>query len=369
MKIGVITFWNSKDNYGQQLQCYAMQKYLEKLGHEPYLIRYDFACGGAGKSWLGQIRKLRKLVLPSTVLRNLEWRIFPREFEKFREKNIIQSVQIYHTAEELKLNVPQAEMYIVGSDQVWHFDKKGNVDDRIHAFMLDFGDAKTIRVAGAASWGVDTLSDTLVQKISPLLAKLNYVTVREHSGVKLCEMCGKDARIVYDPTMYLEADEYRNMYQKAKMRKPMQKYLLVYYINNGGRMPDLGKVYKWAKSRQLSVELITANGVLDIHHKSYVSVEEWLYLIDHAEYVITNSFHGCVFSCLFQKRFAVIRLSGKNESMNTRLDTFFELCNKKPVYLRNMNDLSVLEQESYLQKRIEIREEYMLHAHVKELLI
>lgn len=87
---------------------------------------------------------------------------------------------------------------------------------------------------------------------------------------------------------------------------------------------------------------VTGNSLVDKYKKTYATIPEWLYLIDNAEYVVTNSYHCCVFSLKFKKQFGVIPLSGNVSSMNTRLETLFAQWNTKERFIKNC-DLSVLE--------------------------
>lgn len=151
MKIGIITLWQSSDNYGQQLQCWALQQELIKLGHEPYLIRYDIE-HKLGQNKPSIMKKILKLLLVYPIvpffmrkikgkkeqklgtynaLRNVE-----RNFVNFRKDNIIMSNQVYTSLQNLKETPPKADAYIVGSDQVWAF-LLDNLENR--AMFLDFG--------------------------------------------------------------------------------------------------------------------------------------------------------------------------------------------------------------------------------------
>jgi hypothetical protein len=88
---------------------------------------------------------------------------------------------------------------------------------------------------------------------------------------------------------------------------------------------DIQKVYDFAKEKKLEVVYVTGNGVVDKREKLFATIPEWLYLIDNAEYIVTNSFHCCVFSSLFEKKFGVVKLKGKSAGMNTRIYTLFNL--------------------------------------------
>ena len=152
MKIGIVTFWSSKDNYGQLLQLFALQTFLKELGHEPFLIRYAF--------WKdNSIPKLFKeyFLLPWRIPRAIKNKIaerkvhksnivHERKFVEFLSENILYTEQIYST-KELINNPPIADCYITGSDQVWGALTPNPV------FFLQFGAKEIKRISFAASFG------------------------------------------------------------------------------------------------------------------------------------------------------------------------------------------------------------------------
>jgi hypothetical protein len=342
MKIGILTLWWSEDNYGQQLQCYALQKYLCNMGHDAYLIRYD-PRGDLEKTPI--YKKILKIFNPREIEIYINYKRkelsshkdnnkHPRFFSDFREKYIKQTEKIYTSWNELKTMPPDADIYVVGSDQVWNFYNYNvkKCHNLIHAFFLDFGTAKIKRISYAASWGGKHISSDLIREITPLLKRFNLVTVREKSGIEICHSCGfEDAKWVIDPTMLLKPDNYRELYVKPK-KKLLAPYIFFYYLNNGGSF-IIRDVYNWAEKKKMNVEYVGGNSNTDSFAKDYVTIPEWLYLIDHAEFVITNSFHCCIFSILFHKKFGAIRLTGSNCDMNERLDSLFQLFNIQPRYI------------------------------------
>lgn len=352
MKIGIMTFWGTKDNYGQVLQCYALQQYLKSLGHEPYLIRYRRELDYIKDSVL---RRFIKVFNPQKLYSYLHMRkrqklandvaVSPdRGFDAFYEKYIDLSEQEYFSFKELKENPPKADCYIVGSDQVWNFFglPAYRCINQINAMFLNFGDSNVKRVAYAASWGQITISNEYKNEIIPLLSKFNFVSVREKQGVQLCKQCEyNDAKWLCDPTLLLTADDYRKLYNSGgKIDKPKNPYLLFYYLDNGGNFKKKS-VFDFAKFNNLDVVYITANMTFDKFQKKYATIYEWLSLIDGAEYVVTNSFHCCVFSIIFNKKFGAIKLKGQGLAMNSRLSSLFELCNIKDRYIYE-DDFSVL---------------------------
>lgn len=367
MRIGILTYWWASDNYGQLLQCYALQRYLRDLGHEAFIIRYNYNNEGIRIKvpvWKRALKALNPVIFYKYFERKiLRKRILEinkvREFDVFRSKYISLSNDFYAKYENLSANPPEADVYIVGSDQVWNFsfaDFSG-VKNVVHAYMLDFGRENVKRISYAASWGVSAISDDLRKEITPLLKKFDYVSVREQKGLDLCKQCGVDnAEWVCDPTLLLDAESYRTLYRENEIRKPQKKYIFVYMLNNQYEF-NLDSIYRFAKERNLDVIFVTGNYKAEKRKLFYATISEWLYLIDNAEYVISNSFHCAVFSILFKKQFGLVKLSGIHSGMNTRLDSLFDLFSISERYIRD-DDFSILD-ASYEPKRKVIENHFM----------
>lgn len=352
MKIGILTFFWSQDNYGQLLQSYALQRYLKDKGNEVFLINYDYRkdiiktpffkrCLKALNLWkLSNYLLLKKHF--AAVLK--EQAKNDRKFDVFRKKYIEISKIEYNSIFELQTNAPAADIYIVGSDQVWNFllwDFK-QAKNIIHAYMLDFGSTITKKIAYAASWGITALPDEYKKEITPLLKTFYYVAVREKSGIALCRDCGRnDVEWVCDPTLLLSKEMYRSLYMENDIRKPEMKYILLYMLSNKSHF-DIQKVYDFAAEKKLEIVYVTGNGVVDNRTKYFATIPEWLYLIDNATYVISNSFHCGIFSSIFHKQYGIISLTGKDSGMNSRFMSLFELFGIEERYITN-DDFSVLD--------------------------
>lgn len=362
LKIGILTFWWSNDNYGQLLQCYALQKYLRDAGHDAFLIRYDSRNDFIRTPFILRCLKALNPVLLCKFLRHKiqykinskklleESKINDRHFDDFRAKYIVQSENVYTSYNQLKENPPEADVYIVGSDQVWNFyeHRLNQCRNLVHAYFLDFGSKQTKRISYAASWSCSDLRPDIFEEISPLLKKFDYVSVREKSGINLCRKCGYDtAEFRCDPTLLLLAEDYRSMYKEnygtSKRKNP---YLFLYMLNNVCDF-EIQKVYEFAERKNLEVVYVTGNGKIDRYEKTFATIPQWLSLIDNAEYVVTNSFHCCVFSLLFEKKFGVVPLTKTLAGMNSRIETLSEIFGIKPRWI--MEDeggvFSVLEEE------------------------
>lgn len=361
MKIGILTFWWTKDNYGQILQCYALQQFLKQQGHDAYLIRYDPRCDLKKTTLIKKIMKCfnpQKLYIHLDYLLNekknakkilIEENNNPRFFEIFFNENIKVSDKVYKTYNELKQNPPEADLYIVGSDQVWNPALYSDI--ALHAFFLDFGDKKIKRMSYAASWGRIDLNPKKTKEIIPLLKKFNYISVREKSGLELCKKCGvNNAFWVPDPTMLLNKFSYLNLIKNVDMEK-CNKYILLYILKNKFNF-DLNIVYDFASRNNLEVIYVTANGVSDNRKKVFPTVQEWISLINNAEYIITNSFHCAVFSTIFGKKYGIIPLSSYFKGMNSRFLSLFELYHIENRFITNSN-LEILKKEYVTNDTIE----------------
>jgi hypothetical protein len=337
MKIGIMTFWWSNDNYGQILQCYALQKYLRDIGHDVYLIRYDPRNDYVKISIFKKLFKALNLIKLFFYLKNIIIKILfhkrleklneQRRFVKFRADYIQQSEKIYYSYNELLKNPPEADIYIVGSDQVWNhatINNSGNIF-WLKSFFLDFGKPETIRIAYAASFSKTKVHNNIIKEISPLLKNFKYISVREKDGIHICEMCGiNDAEWVPDPTMLLNVFVYSFLFRNIQANKFKKPYCLLYLIKQAGKLP-VKEVLLWAKTRNINIYYVSANYHDDKYNKVYPTIPEWLYLISNAEYVITNSFHGTVFSLLFRKQFCVIKRKGNEAYLNNRIVSLFEI--------------------------------------------
>jgi hypothetical protein len=229
----------------------------------------------------------------------------------------------------------------VGSDQVWNpFNNKlSKVKKVLRAFFLDFGKVEIKRIAYAVSFGRDAITADFMTFCIPLLRRFDYVSVREKSGIDICRQCGIDkSEWVPDPTMLLSASDYRALYSTINHSDSETPYCLLYMLNSECDFP-IEAMYEWAKNINIKVLYITGNLKYDKYEKLYVTIPEWLCLIDRAEYVMTNSFHCSVFSLLFQKRFGIIPLKGKLVGMNSRFVSLFEQFSIEQRFICNSFDV------------------------------
>lgn len=345
MKIGILTFWESEDNYGQLLQCYASQKFFKKNGHETFLIRASNESNNNQsikqklKNKLRTAYRLRKypIYLLKRVIKSVIYTVLHgklresipnRKFEDFRMK-YLNCTPVY-SIDMLRSNPPQADAYVVGSDQVW------NSTDGL--YFLNWAPRSVKKISLAASFGARIPSPEFTNLISPWLQQFDLVTVRELSGKDICELSGIDnAIVVPDPTLMLRAEDYTEIMATDVANGD---YLFIYFLGTRTNV-NWTEIYKFARKNKLKIVYVGSQGQEDKYPKIEPTIEEWLALIDNAKYVITNSFHGTVFSILFSKKFMVMPVCGPSIRMNDRLETLL-----KPLdlsYRIYAGDLSLIE--------------------------
>ena len=227
MKVAIITFFQSQDNYGQLLQCYALQKVLRQMGHKPYLICYGFH--EKFFHWLEKKNFFTKRGIRETCHRFKETirhrnDTSVRDFDSFRKKYLVKSMRRYNSLEELQRRPPKAKCYITGSDQVWA--QLLSIDDN-RSFFLDFGPQNMKRISYAPSFAVEDYPSELKEKLAEQLRRFDSISVREQSGVRICKEIGFEASLVLDPTLLLTSEQYKEL-----MEQPLvSNYCFVYHVN------------------------------------------------------------------------------------------------------------------------------------------
>ena len=337
MKIGILT-QPLHANYGGLLQNYALQQTLVRAGHEVETIDW-----GGGSGFRAMLYRMKVQVL-HTLLPNR----YPllKYMPNDKEKSIIQRntnhfintyinhTEAMHSYEEFVKQASKGkyDAYVVGSDQCW----RPCYNAFLSSMFLDFVQDKQVkRIAYAASFGTDKWEFTPQQTaVCALLAKkFDMVSVREDSGVKLCkEHLGVDAVHVLDPTMLLTKEEYIQLIEKEKESK--SNGTLFNYILD----PDAKKsvfIQKVAKAKGLKAFQVLPKCQTETRTKEDVKkciedcvfpgVTTWLRAFMDAEMTIVDSFHGMVFSIIFNKPFWAIGNVSRGMSRFTSLLKMFHL--------------------------------------------
>ena len=333
MKIGIVTMWDTSDNYGQILQCYALQHYLRQQGHDAFLIK-SISDTIEQKSFSKKLLKI-----PSKLFSYRYWSLLVfryklkkftkkygninRGFDLFRSKYIVATDKIYNI-DMLETAPPICDAYITGSDQVWGSVSKINFLTFVH---------NKPKYSYAASFGSNPFTKTDCLKIKKMLSSFTAITVREEKGVNKCKQMGINAQRIIDPTGLLTQEDYLSIAEIPKEKN----YILIYLLGNFTNV-NISEIYQYASIKNLKVKYIASQARNDQYEKIFPSPTEWLGLIANAKYILTNSYHCCMFSIYFEKKFIFFKLTGIFKGMNSRLETLI-----KQYDIPQVHDLEMLE--------------------------
>lgn len=339
-KIGIITIVKV-NNYGAELQAFALQKKLELMGYHAEVIDYLYY-----KNWRFKDTKESQPFIPMSRKEKLTYwikyrfinflidRILPilnsavrnrnNRFESFHKINTKFS-KTFFSYQELYHAKLDYDIFMVGSDQVWN----PAASSTIEPYFLTFAPKDAKKISYASSFGVSQIEDQLKEKYKTLLNNINTISVREDSGIKLVkQLTGKDATQVADPTLLLSKQEWTN-YMKLYPNMP-PRYILIYQLSDSDAIVNLA--CRISSERNIPIFRICKrafnvrkdrgiNNILD------AGPSEFLSLFYNAEYIITNSFHGTAFSVNFNKPFFTVVSSTKKN--NARMQSLLELMNLK----------------------------------------
>ena len=309
-KIGIITL-PLRLNYGGILQAYALQSVLERMGNDVEVIQvgnrgYSVPTGVRG-SLLYVKRALLKLLRVSDTpvfaekQLNTQWPVVSEHTRRF----INQYIHVREISSYDEIDPKDYDVFVVGSDQVWR-----PAYSNLYQCFLEFAknwDVK--RIAYAASFGTDEKEYTSEQiaVCKPLIKKFDAVSVREDSGVTLCEeYFGVCAQHVLDPTLLLDKEDYISLVEASGIDKS-EGDLFVYILDPSPEKTAI--VEDIAATKHLTAFTVKAKNdykYAPLEDRIQPPVEQWLRGFMDAKFVVTDSFHGCVFSILFNKPFIVI---------------------------------------------------------------
>lgn len=342
MKIAILTL-PLHTNYGCILQCYALQTILECMGHEVSVLNTDFV-NVDYKTRVGLF--IRRLI--KTALRK-ESRFYGWKTEReVTHQNVQPFIDKYIHNRNIKdlslLNENEFDAIVVGSDQIWRPLYYQPIENAYLKFAKDWSHIK--RVAYAASFGTDKWEYTPqeTKECASLLNLFDAVSVREISGVDLCRIhFGREATWVLDPTLLLEKDDYLKLIDCSGVKK--QNGGLFYYIldvtpekmNLINRLAD-ERGWESYKANNSDVDCLS----LHFEKRIQLSIEQWIAGFRDASFVVTDSFHGCVFSILFNKPFVVIANAQRGIARLKSLLSMFGLENRL-VNLSEVDNLSQLQ--------------------------
>ena len=353
MKIAILTL-RVDNNYGGHLQRYALSRVLQDMGHDACVLyfRSTWNNDSTKKRFKKAVKNIIKKLLGKTAGHILYWKHEELSWQETRKnafpffQRYINHSELIYSLQSLKRHVCKAnyDVLIVGSDQVWRkaYTERWGVD----RFFLDFAPESSKKIAYAASFGGFDMeyNEDELQHLQRLYGRLDAVSVREELGLAILEKHGwkiPKAVHVLDPTMLLPKEHYLQL------------------INNGNTKSSNGNMFCYILDNNDNAKLVVnklknEKGYIpyfaSIDGENRMSVEQWLRSFVDADYIVTDSYHGVVFSLIFNKPFYLISNERRGNARFESLKQTFNLQENSEEYnveLVNEKILS-LREKSYI---------------------
>lgn len=370
-KIGLSVCYDTK-NYGSQLQVLATVRKIEQLGFDTEIIRYK--------------KKITPMFVKQTLPRffnpyfiknkmeinkrknslkkhpDIEKKVAIRDrrFVKFVEENYQNLSKPYYGWENLVSGVKDKyDGFLCGSDQLWLPSNLGS-----HFYTLEYAPDNKPKIAYATSFGVSEIPSFQKKRTANYLNRFSSLSTREVSGTKIIKsLTNKDVPVVLDPTLLFSEDEWLNIMPNKEVVS--EKYIFCFLLGNNESHRLISEELKKATGLKI-VTIPFLNNYVPIDetfgdvHLYDVDASDFVNLIRNAEYVITDSFHGSVFSILNHKKFIVLnRFAEGSDSRNSRIDSLCSILNlEKRRFSKNIHDemIQPIDYESVDKKLLELRE-------------
>lgn len=314
-KVGIVTI-HKINNYGAALQAYALNRHIRSLGHDVKTI--DFRTYRVAESY----KLFHPLESKMDLLRNFQSLLYAGKlrkrkarFDRFLADHVPMTNDAWYSNEELRNAVLDFDTYICGSDQVWNTHCR-NYDD---AFILEFARGRGERISYAASLGAESIHPDLQDRFRRELADYKAISVRERDAVDIiAPLAGQEVAHVCDPVLLLTPEQWR---EAAAGRLFEEPYIFFYHVKG-----DIPGMRDYLRSLSIKTGMKVVAVTMNLREMLYPNVKlydagpsEFLSLIEHADYVVTNSFHATAFSLIFRKKLMVFAPHGAGPSRLTSI--------------------------------------------------
>lgn len=352
MKIAILTFHNAH-NYGAVLQAYALRTYLRSKGAEVKILNYHNSVIQSGyqglipyKYGIKDFLHLRRL--PKALKQNIST-FFAQSYFRKRCDSFNRFIsEVCLENEDRILGVKdiadyKCDAFVVGSDQVWNSDLTGGLDP---VYFLAFP-TNAKKFFYGCSTGEQVIREQELPFFRKYLAEALAVSTREAElAIDISKKCGIQASCVVDPTLLLSVEDYNRLIAEKGHIKPKDRYVLAYFIYEDKKTQTIAEYI----ARTLGIELIEFRCFYRRDLRSHSQMvdkgpADFLRFVREAEFVVTNSFHGTVFSLIFQKQFySVYDVDSRKEGLLKIAGVEHRhIKSPKDVNLRDTIDYSVVE--------------------------
>lgn len=335
-RIGICACYATK-NYGSMLQAFATQFAIEKLGYTSEFIRYKkkrtiVSCvkqlprllnsNLMFDKWMAMKKKIQLSMYPTVKVRD---RIRNEKFAEFAERYYRNFSEEYYGYDALKQAANKYSSVIVGSDQLW---TPGGLPTNFYNLM--FVPENVNKVSYATSFGVSNIPWYQTRRTCEYLKRIDYLSVREIRGAEIIrELVGRNAKVVADPTLLLTMQEWNETIPTKEVTD--LPYIFCYFLGENESHREIAEEL----SRKTGLQIVTTpfldsfvkrDLTFGNEQRLDIGPDDFVNLIRNAEYVLTDSFHGTVFSLLYHKQFLTFpRFSEGTQSRNSRIDSILYL--------------------------------------------
>lgn len=343
MKIGILTL-PLHTNYGGILQAYALQTVLERMGHEVVVLDRPFH--RKGLSIKKKITYYPKRFIKRYILFRKNVRILQEEYVERVQPIVEQNTKLFidkyiHIRTVNNINTisdKEFDAIVVGSDQIWRPTPHHNIYDAYLEFALTWNIKK---IAYAVSFGTDCweYSEQETTKCNDLVKQFDGISVREESGIELCsKYLNVESELVLDPTLLLDKKDYMDLINNRRTKE--SHFLLVYILDMTEEKQRLvDKISKEKNLIPLVVNSKVENLQAELNERIQPPVENWIQGFCDADFVITDSFHACAFSIIFNKQFLVYGNASRGLARFKSLLSIFNLSNR---FITSTNDYKAM---------------------------
>lgn len=313
-KIGILTY-HTGYNYGASLQAFALQSTIQKLGFDNEIINFETEKFKSSREMFAHhprrvkefIKIITRIPYYSSLIKRQEM------FDDFTE-NCLKKSKLFRKEHQVIENAENYDCIVCGSDQIWNLSQTDPYAANL-IYYLNFP-KKQKRVSYAASFGRWVKSAPYYEDVFlPWLKQFDYVSVREVSGVEYVRSLGLPCELTLDPTVLLDKEDYEVICRERIIDKP---YVLLFSWNCSADVIQAAKDVAYSLNLPL-YNIVPPPRALGsgIKRKLDVGPREFLSMIKYADFIVTNSFHGTVFSMTFEKNFASIF----SEKPDTRMES------------------------------------------------
>lgn len=353
-KVQLVTLHSQNNNFGSILQAYALYSYTSQLGYDVEVLNYRPYYSNGSVDVKARIKKIivNTIFLPYYILRSTRFNSFIKQEKQTKR---------FTSYEELEKNHPQADIYMIGSDQVWNTSFLCGKDP---TYYLKYTDS-TKKMSYAASMGRTVNSQEEINRIVELTKDFRFISLREEkSAVQLQQLGREDAKYVLDPVFLLSYSDYKKLHVDNTQHD--NDYILAYVIHKDDFISKvIDEIAKKTGKKVIQVGGFASKCNYDSFPRS-AGPREFLTLVENASFIVTSSFHGTAFAHIYQKQFAIV-MPGSN---TLRIENILETAGTSNRVVKEIGDIEKIISQNIdydkvnlkLNKKIEESREYLVES-------